>query len=157
MIKVEAQQEEAAKKQIIVDEEASKADAQAAEATEIKADCMKDLAAAMPALDAAVDALSKLSKGDIGEVKAMKTPPAGVVLTAQALCIMFGVRPVKVAAPDGKGKVDDYWEPAKKEVLGDPRLLDKMINYDKDNIPDSVIVKVVPLYNDPGFEPDTVK
>merc|ERR1719421_1205293 len=32
-----------------------------------------------------------------------------------------------------------------------------MINYDKDNIPESVIVKVVPLYNDPQFEPDIVK
>ena len=64
----------------------------------------------------------------------MKTPPAGVVLTCQAMCYMFQVKPVKVAAPDGKGKVDDYWEPAKKELLGDPRLLDRMINFDKDNI-----------------------
>merc|ERR1719456_1465922 len=141
MIKVEQQQEEAGKKQIVVDEEASKADAQAAEATEIKADCEKDLAAAMPALDAAVDALSKLSKGDIGEVKAMKTPPAGVVMTAQALCTMFEIKPVKVAAADGKGKEDNYWEAAKKELLPDPRLLDRMMNFDKDNIPDSVIAK----------------
>merc|ERR1719482_561073 len=157
MVKVEGEQVKAEEKQVLVDEEAAKADIQAAEATEIKADCMKDLAAAMPALDAAVDALSKLSKGDIGEVKAMKTPPAGVVLTAQALCLMFGVKAVKVAAPDGKGKVDDYWEPAKKEVLGDPRLLDKMINYDKDNISEAVMVKVLPLFNDPAFEPDIVK
>lgn len=157
MVKVEAQQTEAAEKQVIVDEEAHKADEQAAQATSIKADCQRDLAAAMPALDAAVEALSKLSKGDIGEVKAMKTPPSGVVLTAQALCIMFGVRPVKVAAPDGKGKIDDFWEPAKKELLGDAKLLDKMINFDKDNIPDTVIQKVVPLYNDPAFEPDTIK
>jgi hypothetical protein len=47
---------------------------------------------------------TKKLKGDIGEVKAMKTPPAGVVLTAQALCLMFQVKPVKVAAPDGKGE-----------------------------------------------------
>jgi hypothetical protein len=31
---------------------------------------------------------------------------------------MFQVKPVKVAAPDGKGKVDDFWEPCKKELLG---------------------------------------
>merc|ERR1712194_965107 len=37
-------------------------------ANEIKMDCEKDLALAMPALEAAVDALSKLSKGDIGEM-----------------------------------------------------------------------------------------
>merc|ERR1719169_103941 len=151
MVKVEGEQVKASEKQLQVDEEAAKADIQAKEANEIKADCTKDLAAAMPALEAAVDALSKLSKGDIGEVKAMKTPPAGVVLTAQALCLMFGVKPVKVASPDGKGKVDDYWEPAKKEVLGDPRLLDMMIGYDKDNMPAATMDKIVPLFNDPGF------
>merc|ERR1719421_1468840 len=32
-----------------------------------------------------------------------------------------------------------------------------MINYDKDNIPEAVMVKVVPLYNDLAFEPDIVK
>merc|ERR1719262_1516546 len=111
----------------------------------------------MPALEAALDALSKLSKGDIGEVKAMKTPPAGVLLVAQAMCYMFQVKPIKVAAPDGKGKVDDFWEPCKKELLGDSRLLNNMVDYDKDNMGDDIISKVTPLYNDPSFEPDVIK
>merc|ERR1719482_2704230 len=157
MVKVEGEQVKAEEKQVLVDEEAAKADIQAAEATEIKADCMKDLAAAMPALDAAVDALSKLSKGDIGEVKAMKTPPAGVVMVAQAMCYMFQVKPMKVAAPDGKGKVDDFWEPCKKELLSDQRLLNHMVEYDKDNIEPSIITKVQPMYDDPGFDPDIIK
>ena len=38
--------------------------------------------------------------------------------------------------------------------MGDPRLLDEMIN---DYILDFVIAKVVPLYNDSGFEPDIIK
>ena len=59
---------------------------------------------------------AKLSKADLGEMKAMKVPPTGVSLTAQALCLMFGVKPIKMAAPDGRGKVDNYWEPAKKDV-----------------------------------------
>merc|ERR1719261_376709 len=32
-----------------------------------------------------------------------------------------------------------------------------MINYDKDNMSDSIIGKVTPLYNDPMFEPDIIK
>jgi len=156
-IKVEAEQQAAVEKKAMVEMEEEKANTQKAVAGEIKADCEKDLAAAMPALEAAVDALSKLSKGDIGEVKAMKTPPAGVVMTAQATCIMFEVKPVKVAAPDGKGKVDDYWEAAKKELLGDPRLIDRMVNFDKDNIPDAVVTKIMPIYNDAEFEPDKIK
>ncbi|KAF4658988.1 hypothetical protein FOL47_007767, partial [Perkinsus chesapeaki] len=157
MILVEKQQGEAAEKQKLVDAEAAAANEQARAAEEIAADCQKDLAAAMPALEAAVDALSKLSKGDITEVKAMKTPPGGVVLVAQALCYFFGVKPNKVPAPDGKGKVDDFWEPAKKELLGDPRLLDRLINFDKDNISEEAMKKVKPLYDDPNFEPEVIK
>jgi len=89
-------------------------------------------------------------------VKAMQKPPGGVILTAQAMCIMFEVKPLKVAVDGGK-KEDNFWEAAKKELLGDPQLLNKMINFDKDNIPDSVITKVMPLYDDPEFEPEKVK
>jgi dynein heavy chain len=155
--RVEFQQAGAVEKKAVVEAEEEKANIQKAEASEIKADCEKDLAAAMPAYESAVEALSKLSKGDVGEVRAMKTPPAGVILTAQAMCIMFEVKPVKVAAADGKGKEDNYWEAAKKELLVDPRLLDRMVNFDKDNIPDQVISKVTPLYNDPEFEPEKIK
>eukprot|EP00927_Polykrikos_kofoidii_P031997 TRINITY_DN2738_c0_g1_i1.p1 TRINITY_DN2738_c0_g1~~TRINITY_DN2738_c0_g1_i1.p1 ORF type:complete len:3358 (+),score=626.85 TRINITY_DN2738_c0_g1_i1:1049-10075(+) len=154
---VETQQAQAVDKKALVEEEEAKANEQKASAGEIKADCEKDLAAALPAYEAALDALSKLSKGDVGEVRAMKTPPAGVILTAQAMCIMFEVKPMKVAAPDGKGKVDDYWEAAKKDLLGDVKLLDRMVHFDKDNIPAAVITKVTPLYEDPEFEPEKIK
>ena len=130
--RVEAQQAGAVEKKAVVEEEEAKANAQKANAAAIKADCEKDLAAALPAYEAALEALSKLSKGDVGEVRGMKTPPAGVVLTAQAMCIMFEVKPVKVAAADGKGKVDDYWEAAKKELLVDPSLINRMVHYDKE-------------------------
>lgn len=68
----------------------------------------------MPALNAAIEALSQLSKGDIVEVNAMKKPPGGVVLVSKALCWCFGIKPKKVPSPDGKGKIDDYWDPSKK-------------------------------------------
>ena len=59
----------------------------------------------MPALEAAVKALKTLKRDDITEVKSMKSPPAGVKLTMEAVCIMFDIKPVKVAAPDGRSKV----------------------------------------------------
>eukprot|EP00442_Polarella_glacialis_P024664 CAMPEP_0115137118 /NCGR_PEP_ID=MMETSP0227-20121206/56805_1 /TAXON_ID=89957 /ORGANISM="Polarella glacialis, Strain CCMP 1383" /LENGTH=5027 /DNA_ID=CAMNT_0002544335 /DNA_START=143 /DNA_END=15226 /DNA_ORIENTATION=+ len=155
--KVETQQVGAMEKKALVEEEEGRANIQKAGAAEIKADCEKDLGAALPAFESALEALSKLSKGDVGEVRGMKTPPAGVVLTAQAMCIMFEVKPIKVAAPDGKGKVDDYWESAKKELLVDTNLISRMVNFDKDNIPEAVITKVRPLYDDPEFEPDKIK
>jgi len=111
----------------------------------------------MPALNSAIEALSQLSKGDIVEVKAMKTPPGGVILVSKALCWAFNVKPKKVPAPDGRSKMDDYWEPAKKELWGDPKLLDKLLYFDKDNIPADVMVKLAPLETDPEFEPDAIK
>jgi len=44
----------------VVEEEEAKANVQKATASEIKADCQKDLEAAMPAYESAVEALSKL-------------------------------------------------------------------------------------------------
>ncbi|CAE8637770.1 unnamed protein product [Polarella glacialis] len=155
--KVETQQVGAMEKKALVEEEEGRANIQKAGAAEIKADCERDLGAALPAFESALEALSKLSKGDVGEVRGMKTPPAGVILTAQAMCIMFEVKPIKVAAPDGKGKVDDDWESAKKELLVDTNLISRMVNFDKDNIPEAVILKVRPLYDDPEFEPDKIK
>merc|ERR1719408_633217 len=79
----------ASEKQELVAEDQAKAEVQKANAATIKADCENDLAAAMPAFEAAMDALSKLSKADITEVKGMKVATPGVLLTAQGMCIMF--------------------------------------------------------------------
>merc|ERR1719506_302839 len=155
--RVEVEKAAAEEKQIVVDEAAKGANTEAAEASIIKADCEKDLEAAMPALDSAVEALSKLSKADLTEVKMMKTPSAGVLMVATGMCHMFGVKGVMVAAPDGKGKVKDYWEPCKKELFNNARLLNEMIDYDKDNMTDECIRNVTPLYEDPAFDPDAIK
>eukprot|EP00927_Polykrikos_kofoidii_P046388 TRINITY_DN40623_c0_g4_i1.p1 TRINITY_DN40623_c0_g4~~TRINITY_DN40623_c0_g4_i1.p1 ORF type:complete len:2568 (-),score=563.58 TRINITY_DN40623_c0_g4_i1:159-7829(-) len=130
---------------------------QAADAGKMKTDCQRDLDKAMPALASAVEALSQLKKGDIVEVKAMKTPPDGVVLVSKALCWCFDVKPKKVNAPDGRSKMDDYWEPSKKFIWGDSNLLDKLLKYDKDNIAEATMARLLPLETDPAFEPEAIK
>lgn len=157
LVKVEEMQIAAGvKKESVALEEAGCAK-QAAEASAMKADCMEQLAEAIPALDAAVKALSKLSKNDIVEVKAMKKPPPGVKLTMEAVCIMMGVKPNKVPNPEGKGKIDDYWEPSQKTLLNDSRFLQKLVDYDKDNMKSSVMDKVAPYIKSADFQPDVVQ
>ena len=112
MIQVEKDSKEAAIVKTAVEKDKGEAEAVAANASEIKADCEAGLAEALPALDAAVKALSTLKKSDVDEVKNMKAPPAGVKLTMEAVCIMKEIPPAKVPAPDGRGKVDDFWDPA---------------------------------------------
>ncbi len=53
--------------------------------------------------------------------------------------------------------MDDYWEPSKKKLYSDTNLLRKLIEYDKDNIPASVIEKVKPFESNPNFDPEAVK
>lgn len=68
-----------------------KEDAQA-----ISDDAQKDLEEALPALEAAEKSLQALNKGDIGEVKALKTPPMGVITVIETICIIKGIPPKKV-------------------------------------------------------------
>lgn len=51
----------------------------------------------MPALRAAEKALQELNRNDVVEVKAMKKPPAGVVLVIESLCVVFDIKPIKVS------------------------------------------------------------
>merc|ERR1740133_729070 len=75
--------------------------------------------------------------------------------TMEAVCIMKEVAPVKIAAPDGKGKVDDFWEPAKK-MMNDAKFLDSLVNYDKDNMKPAVIEKIKKYISNEDFEPDKI-
>lgn len=96
----------------------------AKEAQAIAADAQRDLDEAMPAFYSAVDALKSLSKADIQEVKNYKTPPELVVLTCEAVCILMGNKP--------------DWNEAKK-MMADLDFINKLQEYDKDNIPEKYI------------------
>merc|ERR1719281_1513228 len=70
---------------------------------------------------------------------------------------MFDIPPVKVKAPDGKGKVDDYWGIAKKKLWSDSNLIQKMMEYDKDNMSAKLIGEITPFKTNPDFAPEIVK
>jgi hypothetical protein len=123
---------------------------------ELKATCKADLDTALPALNSAVEALKSLSKGDIGEIKAMKSPPRGVKLVMEAVCIMFDLKPDRVASDDGKSKVNDYWKPAQK-LLADMRFLQNCFEYDKDNIGPEIVAAIAPFISSADFEPKVIE
>lgn len=73
----------------------------------------------------------------------MKKPPTAVKLVMEAVCIMMGVRPDKIKDPHGGNrKIEDYWGPAQKHLLGDSRFLQNLMEYNKDGM-DSVMVEKV--------------
>eukprot|EP00820_Chromera_velia_P013184 Cvel_23772.t1-p1 / transcript=Cvel_23772.t1 / gene=Cvel_23772 / organism=Chromera_velia_CCMP2878 / gene_product=Dynein heavy chain 7, axonemal, putative / transcript_product=Dynein heavy chain 7, axonemal, putative / location=Cvel_scaffold2493:30-23749(-) / protein_length=3778 / sequence_SO=supercontig / SO=protein_coding / is_pseudo=false len=157
MVTIDQKQKEASQQQAKVQVEEEACSKQAAAAQAMKDECQGQLDQALPILQSAEDALKKLSKNDLVEVKAMKSPPDGVVLVMNALCIMFRVKPAKKKGPDGRSNVEDYWEPAKKELLGDAKLLQKLFGYDKDNIPADIVQKVTVFAENPAFDPELIK
>ncbi|KAF3429654.1 hypothetical protein E2986_08409 [Frieseomelitta varia] len=145
-----------ARKEIVAAEEALANEAAAA-AQAIKDDCESDLAEATPALEAALAALDTLKPADISIVRSMKSPPAGVRLVMEAICILKGVKPEKVQDPTTGRIVEDYW-PASIRLLGDMRFLEGLKNFDKDNIPPAYMKIIRERFiNDRSFQPEAIK
>lgn len=66
--------------------------------------CESDLAEAIPALEAALNALNTLKPADITIVKSMSNPPSGVKLVMSAVCVMKAIKPDKINDPAGTGQ-----------------------------------------------------
>jgi len=80
----------------------------------------------------------------------IKDPPESVQLTAQSMCALFKVFPS--SAP---GVMPDYWR-AFEECLLRPKLLGQMEEYDKENIPHAVSLKLQTVCADERFDIETV-
>ncbi|KAH8413286.1 hypothetical protein KR009_009673 [Drosophila setifemur] len=130
---------------------------QAAVAQEIKDECDAKLGEALPILESALAALNTLTTADIAVVKTMKSPPIGVRIVMEAVCILKDVKPDKVPNPSGLGTIEDYWGPSKR-VLSDMKFLDSLLNFDKDNIPPEVMKKLGQrILNNEAFDPEKIK
>ncbi|CAH2067322.1 unnamed protein product, partial [Iphiclides podalirius] len=141
--------------EVLMDQAA--AEEQAKEAQAIKDECDADLAEAMPILNAALAALDTLTPQDITFIKTMKSPPRGIKLVMEAICILKEVKPDRIPNPSGVGTIEDYWGPSKK-LLNDIRFLESLQNYDKDNIPPPVMKKLMAtVMQDDGFVPEKIK
>uniref|UniRef100_A0A8C5Z8W6 Dynein axonemal heavy chain 12 n=1 Tax=Marmota marmota marmota TaxID=9994 RepID=A0A8C5Z8W6_MARMA len=152
IIEIESAEVEAKKKFVKLDEEIASGKAEEAQA--LKNECESDLAEAIPALEAALSALDTLKATDVTIVKSMKNPPSGVKLVMAAICVMKDIKPEKISDPSGTGgKIFDYWGPSKK-LLGDMNFLRDLREYDKDNIPVTVMPKIRGEYlTNPEFDP----
>ena len=122
-------------------EEAAKANVIAAAATKketevlaMKADIEVKLAAAEPALVAAAAALEGLNVKDLGELKSLKKPPAGVDdVTAACICLLQTKdMPFK--------KVDVSWKAAQQMMTPPPKFLETMLGF-KQRIDDGLLPK----------------
>ncbi|KAL9959258.1 hypothetical protein ACROYT_G032565 [Oculina patagonica] len=142
MDKLQTDQDEADKVRKVVSAEEEVAKGKADETQAIAAEAQKDLDEALPALDAANKALDSLDKSDISELKVFTTPPELVMTVMESICILLNAKP--------------DWATA-KSILGDPKFLSKLMEYNKDNIADSTLKKLKKYIDNPKFTPEIVE
>ncbi|ORX87075.1 hypothetical protein BCR32DRAFT_215666 [Anaeromyces robustus] len=157
MEKVEKESKDVQKTRNIVQADEEVASQKAAISQHIKDECEADLAEVLPALNEAVNALNTLKAADITVLKSMKSPPMGVKLVMEAICIMKEIKPVKIPNPATGKRVEDYWGPS-KNLLGDMKFLESLKTYDKDNISPAIMKQIRSKYiENPEFDPDKIK
>lgn len=133
MIDIDKQKKFVAEKTKEVEAEETIAKGKKENADTIQKDCEEELSRVMPIYNAAMKAVQELDKNDITEIRGFKSPPPGAILVMKTMCIMFGIAPEKVKGGNVKDVQWDYWEPAKKKLLG-PETLKKCQQFEKDNI-----------------------
>lgn len=89
----------------------------------------------------AVKSLDALDKSDIAEIRVYQKPPQLVLTVLNAVCILLQVTP--------------DW-PTAKLILGDPLFLKKLVQIDRDAIPDKVFNKVRKITRHPDFNEEKV-
>jgi dynein heavy chain len=156
IVRIAADSKDAQATREVVEREEDGVDAKAARRKAIKDDVRGGARAWRSRARRGAQALHTLTKADITEVKAMKTPPAGVKLVDGGGVHPEGVKPDKVQGPRRRlRKVDDYWDPAQK-MLGDSKFLASLASTTRTTCPRSWArsAKYVAM---PEFEPDVIK
>lgn len=104
-------------------------------------ECQSDLASVIPALQIAVESLETLDKASVAEIRVYTNPPYLVLTVLNAVCVLFQKKP--------------DW-PTAKIMLGDPNFLKKLLQFDKNSLPDKVFHKLRKYTNHPDFNPESV-
>ncbi|OHT14597.1 Dynein heavy chain family protein [Tritrichomonas foetus] len=116
------------------------AEQEAAEAGEANRIAQEQFALAQPLLTEAQEAVLKLDKDSLTNIKKLHAPTAGMKETFEAVCIMFGRQPRKVDGPKGV-KEEDYW-PETVSMLNDVNFTKIITNFKIETISRETINKI---------------
>merc|ERR1719316_2609241 len=138
--------EKAAIEEAAANVEAEKTNKLAGDAAAVKAKADAELGEAMPAMEAAKEAVNCLSKTSIQELKGFGKPPPECIEVCAAVAFLLL----------GEKKKQD-WRFATK-MMGNPQgFLDQIAEFDANNIPDQSLANVAPLMAEPFFTYDVMK
>ncbi|CAF0988415.1 unnamed protein product, partial [Didymodactylos carnosus] len=158
LIDIEVKSREAEETRKVVVAEESVVNAKASDANKLKEECEHDLSAALPALQAAINALDTLKASDITEIRTMQNPTAVVRKVLAAVCVLTGRPPEKKSDPNNPGKkIIDFW-PTARRALGEMNFINTLKEFDKDHIPAERMKEIREVYMiDADLEPARVQ
>ena len=144
---IEESTEVANTNQIIADAKSKELAAQAIVIAAEKVKAEAALGEALPALEAAAEALRNINKSDIDELKSFSNPPKAV--NAVTMCVQY-------LKPTGKENPSAGWAGAKL-MMGQPNFLYCLMNYEKDKIKDSWVKPIKSYFKDPEFNVEAMR
>merc|ERR1719305_236719 len=126
--------------------EAEKTNKLAGDAAAVKAKADGELSEAMPAMEAAKEAVNCLTKTSIQELKGFGKPPPECIEVCAAVAFLLLAE---------KKKQD--WRFATKMMNNPQAFLDQIAEFDANNIPEQSLNNVAPLMAEPFFTYDVMK
>jgi dynein heavy chain len=127
------------KKQVELD--AARTHAEAKECKDIQDEAATELEKVLPALQKATDALAKLTKSSVTEVRSYIKPPKPVEKVMCAVMVILEKEP--------------SWPSAKKE-LNDPNFLNRLQNFEKDKISNSTLKQIGKFTKQKDFNAEVI-
>ena len=117
------------------------AEREAAQAAETNRIAQEQLEMAQPILEEAQEAVQRLDKNSLVEIKKLHQPSSGMVDTFEAVCILFGRNPRKIDGPNPGEKIDSYW-PEAVALLNDVQFIKNVQGFKPETIPKPTIEKL---------------
>jgi dynein heavy chain len=122
----------------------------------IQSECDEEFSEAKVLFEGACQVLEDIAQSDIAAVKGAKTPSLSIKLNMEVICIIKALKPERVTDTTGKA-ADDYWGQSKK-LLSDPKFIEILITFDKDNIPAKPMKLIRDKYiTNPDMDPEHTK
>lgn len=95
--------------------------------------------------------MQQISKYEVGEVKTLDHPPRTIKLVMKAICILLEVEPIVKRNSKGEYK-PSYWKAAiGQEVLGNPRLPELLVNYDRSRLTNEMMAQVEDILGEADY------
>lgn len=161
LINLQKKQKEADAKKQLCEADERECNIKREEAGALKNDCQQDLDKVLPLLAAAAEALDKITKDDMTQLKSFNTPPASAAIVMEGMCYAFNRDQEvkwKPKEPGSMEKVQDFWEFSKKNMLKDT-LIKEVKDFKEDKIkaiPATKIAKLKNFIQNPLFDKDKV-